>query len=78
MDYMEYAYLQTAQDGPAKAVVDQLISFRKNEAPNLPTAYAVAAIPARYALERRDWPAAARCPSRRSGFRSTNFHGPRR
>ncbi len=59
MDYLEYAYLQTGQDGAAKAVVDELIGFRENAAPNLPTAYAVAAIPVRYALERRDWKAAA-------------------
>jgi tetratricopeptide (TPR) repeat protein len=59
MDYLEYAYLQTAQDGPAKAVVDELTGFRQSDATNLTVAYAVAAIPARYVLERRDWPAAA-------------------
>jgi hypothetical protein len=59
MDYLEYAYLQTAQDRAAKEVVDELTSFRQSAAPNLPTAYAVAAIPVRYALERRDWPASA-------------------
>ena len=60
MDYLEYAYLQTAQDREAKEVVDELTSFRQSATPNLPTAYAVAAIPARYALERHDWPAARR------------------
>jgi hypothetical protein len=59
MDYMAYAYLQTGQDAKAKQVVDELISFRKTDTPNLPTAYAVAAIPVRYALERRDWRTAA-------------------
>ena len=59
MDYLEYAYLQTAQDSEAREVVDELTSFRKSAAPNLPTAYAVAAIPVRYALERHDWQAAA-------------------
>ncbi|MBV9152368.1 MAG: hypothetical protein JO204_11400 [Alphaproteobacteria bacterium] len=59
MDYMEYAYLQTAQDAKAKQVVDELTSFRKAEGANLAMAYAVAAIPARYALERRDWRSAA-------------------
>jgi hypothetical protein len=59
LDYLEYAYLQTAQDDAAKEVVDTLSSFRRSAAPNLPTAYAVAAIPVRYALERHDWPAAA-------------------
>ena len=33
--------------------------MRTGAPPNLPIAYALAAIPARYALERRDWPAAA-------------------
>ena len=59
MDYLEYAYLQIAQDGPAKEVVDELIGFRQSEAANLAGGYAVAAIPVRYALERRDWPTAA-------------------
>ena len=49
MDYLEYAYLQTAQERGAKQVVDELTSFRRSAAPNLPTAYAVAAIPVRYA-----------------------------
>src|SRR5215468_3163472 len=50
MDYLEYAYLQTAQDGTAKDVVDEMVSFRPSYQPNLPTAYAVAAIPARFVL----------------------------
>src|SRR6516162_7129056 len=59
MDYLEYAYLQIAQNGPAKEVVDELIGFRQSEGANLAGGYAVAAIPVRYALERRDWPTAA-------------------
>jgi tetratricopeptide (TPR) repeat protein len=59
MDYLEYAYLQTAQDKKAKQVLDELLSFRKGDGANLPMAYAVAAIPVRYALERRDWQASA-------------------
>ena len=59
MDYLEYAYLQTAQDDPAKGVVDELTGFRQSAATNLTAAYAVAAIPARFVLERRDWVAAA-------------------
>jgi tetratricopeptide (TPR) repeat protein len=58
MDYLEYAYLQGAQDGEAKRVFDELTTFRKGPA-GLPVAYAMAAIPARYALERRNWPEAA-------------------
>ena len=59
MDYLEYAYLQTSQDREAKEVVDELIAFRQSAGANLPTAYAVAAIPVRFALEHRDWHAAA-------------------
>src|ERR1700739_3920878 len=35
MDYLEYAYLQTAQDGPAKAVVDELIGCRQDGGQNV-------------------------------------------
>jgi tetratricopeptide (TPR) repeat protein len=73
MDYLEYAYLQIAQDGPAKEVVDELIGFRQSAAPNLPTAYAIAAIPVRYALERRDWPAAAALSEPAIGFPLERF-----
>ena len=73
MDYLEYAYLQTAEDRGAKEVVDELTSFRQSAAPNLPTAYAVAAIPVRYALERRDWPAAAALSEPAIGFPLERF-----
>jgi hypothetical protein len=58
MDYLEYAYLQVSQDEAAKAVVAELGSLRKGPT-ILTTAYAFAAIPARYALERRSWSEAA-------------------
>lgn len=73
MDYLEYAYLQTAQDGPAQAVVDELISFQQSAGANLPTAYAVAAIPVRFALERRDWAAAASLSAPAIGFPLERF-----
>jgi hypothetical protein len=59
LDYLAYAYLQTAQDASARAVVDEIAALRSGPQPNLPVAYALAAIPARYALERGDWRAAA-------------------
>jgi hypothetical protein len=59
MDYLAYAYLQTAQDNAAKSLVDEVRGFKKGAPPNLPIAYALAAIPVRYALERRDWITAA-------------------
>jgi len=59
MDYMEYALLQMGQDRDAKRVVDELLTFRRANVPNLPMAYAIAAMPARYAVERRNWAEAA-------------------
>lgn len=59
MDYLEYAYLQGAQDDAAKQVVDELARFRQGPPVSLAAAYAVAAIPARFALERRNWSEAA-------------------
>jgi hypothetical protein len=73
MDYLEYAYLQTAQDRGAKEVIDELISFRQSAAPNLGMAYAVAAIPVRFALERRDWHAAASLSAPAIGFPLERF-----
>jgi tetratricopeptide (TPR) repeat protein len=59
LDYLEYAYLQTGRDLAAKEVVEEVQSFGKAKGPNLPMAYAIAAIPARYAVERRNWAEAA-------------------
>jgi len=59
LDYMVYAYLQTAQDGRAKVLVDEVGNVAKVDDVALPAAYAMAAIPARYALERRQWKEAA-------------------
>ncbi len=73
LDYLEYAYLQTAQDGPAKAVLDELTGFRRTDTVVLPTAYAVAAIPVRFALERRDWHAAATLSAPPVGFPLEHF-----
>ena len=41
--------------------------------PTLPTAYAVAAIPVRFALERRDWPAAVALSAPKIGFPLERF-----
>jgi tetratricopeptide (TPR) repeat protein len=73
MDYLEYAYLQTAQDGAAKQVVDELVGFRESEGVTLPSAYAIAAIPVRYALERRDWASAAALSEPAIGFPLERF-----
>ncbi|HEX3185051.1 MAG TPA: hypothetical protein VHQ94_09640, partial [Pyrinomonadaceae bacterium] len=60
MDYLEYAYLQRAQDKHAAGVLDELYKIQKADPPNFKVAYAYTAIPARYALERRQWTEAAK------------------
>src|SRR5882672_3547624 len=60
MDYLVYAYLQGAEDKQARGVLDELNKIPKAEPETFKVAYAVAAIPARYALERRRWDEAAK------------------
>src|SRR5215210_7188178 len=62
MDYLAYAYLQGAQDKQALGVLEELYKIRKVDPPNFKVAYAFTAIPARYALERRQWGEAAKLP----------------
>jgi hypothetical protein len=60
LDYMAYSYLQEGQDSEAKKIVDVAAKVRKtNPALEFSAAYALAAIPTRYAFERNDWAAAA-------------------
>ncbi len=60
MDYLAYAYLQGAQDKQAWGVLDELNKIQRAEPENFKVAYASTAIPARYALERRQWSEAAK------------------
>ncbi len=59
MDYMVFGQLQQAHDQDADKIVRETAAIQKVNVENFPAAYAFAAIPARYALERRDWKAAA-------------------
>jgi tetratricopeptide (TPR) repeat protein len=60
LDYMAYSYLQEGQDSEAKKIVEVAAKVRKtNPALEFSAAYALAAIPTRYAFERNDWAAAA-------------------
>ena len=60
LDYMAYSYLQEAQDEEAKKIVDIAAKVKKtNPELEFSAAYALAAIPTRYAFERNDWAAAA-------------------
>src|SRR5213083_2121893 len=63
LDYLAYSYLQEAQDTKAKEIVDFAATVRKtNPELEFSAAYALAAIPTRYAFERNDWAAAAALP----------------
>ena len=60
MDYLAYAYLQSAQDKQAWAVLDEMNKIQSVEPQTFKVAYAFAAIPARYVLERKRWDEAAK------------------
>ena len=55
MDYLEYAYLQTGQDAKARELVDNVAKVTSLDVPQFAAGYALAAVPARHALERRAW-----------------------
>jgi tetratricopeptide (TPR) repeat protein len=66
LDYLAYAYLQRGQYAKVRAILDEV---GRADGPYQPVnrpamAFAFAAIPARYALERRDWKTAAHLPLR--------------
>jgi tetratricopeptide (TPR) repeat protein len=60
MDYLAYAYLQAGQDKQAWGVLDELNRLQSVEPQTFKVAYAFAAIPARYVLERKRWDEAAK------------------
>jgi hypothetical protein len=76
LDYQTYAYLQTAQDEAAKKVLEQIpaigVQIQTNAAGAAAPApagwFALAAIPARYALERNAWAEAASLTPQESRF----------
>jgi hypothetical protein len=59
MDYLVYADLQLGQDEKAKTVIDEMMTVTGFTETFLPGPYALAISPARYAVERGDWKAAA-------------------
>jgi len=75
-DYLMYAYLQTGQDSAAARVLAALPALAARYDPNGPTTgappaaayFAMAAIPARYALERTDWSAATKLEVHQTAF----------
>jgi tetratricopeptide (TPR) repeat protein len=59
MDYLEYADLQSGRVKQAKSVLEELNSLPPVTGVTLTNDYAVAAIPARYAMELGNWQAAS-------------------
>jgi tetratricopeptide (TPR) repeat protein len=76
MDYRAYAYLQTGQDAAARQLLDALPEVRArfdpnaigSGAPGSAGVFALAAIPARYALERGAWSDAAKLVAQASRY----------
>jgi len=67
-DYMVYAHLQLGQDQQARAVIDDMTRETDFKATVAAADYALAASPARYAIERGDWDAASQLSVRPSGL----------
>ena len=52
LDYLEYAYLQRGDDAGAKRILERIREVRGAEPVDTTSAYALAAVPVRYAVER--------------------------
>jgi tetratricopeptide (TPR) repeat protein len=62
MDYMMYAHLQDGEFDRAQQIYEQTIAWDRGPGSNDSGSYAQATIPARWALERKDWQTAATLP----------------
>ncbi|MFP5223932.1 MAG: hypothetical protein ACLGSA_16700 [Acidobacteriota bacterium] len=60
LDYLEYAYLQIGDDEKALQVLQEAASAKEFDDQSFVAGYALAAIPARFALERHRWDEAAK------------------
>jgi len=67
MDYLLYAYLQQGEDHRAQAVMAETDEHHRHQE-TFVSAFHVAAMPARLAVERRDWEQAAALESRPHGY----------
>ena len=75
MDYLTYAYLQLGRDDDAKGMVDAIRAVPKLNQETLSAAYAFAAVPARYALERHMWKEASQLETTPAWFSWSKFPG---
>jgi tetratricopeptide (TPR) repeat protein len=67
-DYMVYAHLQLGRDAEARKVLDEFKSADGAKLPQFAGPYAAVAMPARMALERSDWAAAAQLAPQNTAF----------
>ena len=68
-DYMVYAHLQLAQDDQARDVIAQILAAAEKLGPGVSGGhFAIAASPARYAIERGDWNGAMALQARTTRF----------
>lgn len=67
-DYLAYAYLQRGEDEKVGQLVEEISAIKALGVENFAGYYALAAIPARYALERRHWAEAAALSVQPSGL----------
>jgi hypothetical protein len=73
IDYLVYAYLQQGNDALAKAQLNYIDTIEVVLPLNGKDAYTFAAVPTRYALERKDWTAAQALELKPAGFPWDNF-----
>jgi tetratricopeptide (TPR) repeat protein len=67
LDYLEYAYLQSGQVTKAKSILDEIAALPSVTGVTHTNDYAVAAIPARYAVELQNWEEASALKVRDEG-----------
>jgi len=68
MDYMVYAYLQLGRDSEARGVIDEMMQTANTSPDVYGGSFALAAAPARFAIERGDWKGAAALEVRPTKF----------
>lgn len=74
LDYLAYGHLQRGEDESARGAVERMGAVRDFQ-PTFVSAYALAATPARYALERDRWAEAAALPVRPGALQWDRYPG---